>query len=315
MAHGGGRKAILAALFANLGIAVAKFVGFAITRSASMLAEGIHSVADTSNQALLLVGGAQARRPPTPEHPFGYGRARYFWSFVVALVLFSMGGLFAIYEGIEKLRHPHDVESLGVAVTILLIAIVLEVFSCATAVREARPLKGDQSWWQFVRTSKNPELPVVLLEDFGALFGLVFALVGVTLASTTDEPRWDAAGSLTIGVLLVVIALVLAVEMRSLLLGESATAAHQQAIKEALEQGDDVVRVIHMRTEHIAPEHVLVAAKVEFAPHLTVAQLADAIDAAERRVRAVVTIDLTIYLEPDLYEARRDAATAAPTPR
>jgi cation diffusion facilitator family transporter len=307
MAHDGSRTAILAALFANLGIAIAKFVGFAITGSASLLAEGIHSIADTSNQVLLLLGGAQARQAATPEHPFGYGRARYFWSFVVALVLFSMGGLFAIYEGVEKLRHPHELESIGVAIGILVVAMLLESWSFRTAIRESKPLKGARSWWRFIRTSKNPELPVVLLEDLGALIGLALALVGVVLAKATDEPRWDAAGSLGIGILLVVIALTLAVEMRSLLLGESASSEHQQAICDAIERGDDVVRVIHMRTEHLGPEHVLVAAKVEFSRDLGVEEIATAIDAAEQRVRSALPITAMIYLEPAIYDPTQAA--------
>jgi cation diffusion facilitator family transporter len=308
--HDAGKGAIAAAFFANLGIAIAKFVGFGVTRAASMLAEAVHSVADAGNQGLLMLGRERSRRKAGPEHPFGYGRLRYFWSFVVALVLFSVGGLFAIYEGIEKVRHPHEVESLGWAVGILTFAIVLELFSFRTAIRESRPLKGRKSWWQFIRRSKNPELPVVLLEDLGALVGLLFALTGVVLAFVTDEPVFDAIGSLAIGTLLVLIAAVLAIEMSSLLVGESADDEKLQAIERALVEGDDVVRVIHMRTEHRGPDELLVAAKVEFAPSLTVAQLADAIDAAEVRVRAAVPERCVMYLEPDLYEAQRAAGSA-----
>lgn len=305
----GSKKAIAAAFFANLGIAIAKFVGFGVTRSPSMLAEGIHSVADTSNQGLLFLGGVQARRRPTARHPFGYARARYFWAFVVALVLFSMGGLFAIYEGIEKLRHPHELTSPAWAIGILLLGLGLEGFSLRTAMVESARAKGDASWWEYVRHTKSAELPVVLLEDLGAMIGLALALAGVSLAAATDEPRYDAAGSLAIGVLLVLIAVVLAVEMRSLLLGEAASPPDEDAIGEALAHGDDVRRVIHLRTQHLGPDHVLVGAKVEFASRLSVAALADAIDAAEARVRAVVPTARTIYLEPDLWEEQHPGET------
>jgi cation diffusion facilitator family transporter len=296
----GSRKAIIAALIANSGIAVAKFVGFLITGSASLLAEAVHSVADTSNQGLLLFGGSRSRRKATPQHPFGYGRERYFWAFVVALVLFSMGGLFAIYEGIEKLRHPHEPESFGIAVGILLVAIALETFSLTTAVREANHVRGDQSWWSFIHRSKNPELPVVLLEDVGAEIGLFLALGGVILAHVTDEPRWDAAGSLGIGILLVVIAIVLATEMKSLLLGEAASPTDEQAIRGAVEGTPAVRRLIHMRTQHLGPDELLVAAKLEFDANLSVAQLADAVNDTETRLRAAVPAARVIYLEPDL---------------
>lgn len=280
----GSRKAILAAFLANLGIATAKFVGFAFTRSASLLAEAIHSVADTGNQALLFLGGRRGRRRPSPAHPFGYGRERYFWAFVVALVLFSFGALFALWEGIEKLRHPHELDSPAWAIGILAVAIVMEAFSLRTAVREARPERGDRSWWQFVRHSKSPELPVVLLEDLGALSGLVLALAGVGLASVTDEPRFDAMGSVSIGVLLAVIAVVLAAEMKSLLIGEAATRAHERAIREAMLAGPEVRHVIHLRTLHLGPEELLVAAKLDFTG-TTTAAVAQEIDAVERRIR------------------------------
>lgn len=308
MSSEGTRRAIVAAFLANLGIAISKFVAFVITGSASMLAESIHSVADTGNQGLLFLGGKRARKAPTIEHPFGFGTERYFWAFVVALVLFLLGGVFAIFEGVEKLREPHDVESLGWAIAILAFAMVLEGFSFRTAVRESRPHKGDESWWQFIRHAKIPELPVVLLEDFGALIGLSFAMAGVVLAHTFDEPRFDALGSLGIGVLLVCIAATLAWEMSSLLVGESASPEEVRAIRGALESGPDVKRVIHLRTEHLGPEELLVAAKVEFRRGLTVAQLANAIDDAEVRTRDAVGERCVIYLEPDLFdESRVDA--------
>jgi cation diffusion facilitator family transporter len=306
--HDGSRAAIAAAFAANLGIAIAKFIGFAFTGAASMLAEAIHSVADTGNQGLLMLGRHRARHAPDVHHPFGYGRVRYFWAFIVALVLFLLGGLFAIFEGVEKLRDPHEVESLGWAVVILAIAMVLEGFSFRTAVRESRPHKGGDSWWQFIRHSKTPELPIVLLEDFGALIGLVLAMSGVELAHTLDEPRFDAVGSLGIGVLLVCIAATLAWEMSSLLLGEAASPEEVRAIRGALETGPDVQRVIHLRTEHLGPDELLVAAKVEFRRGLTVPQLADAINDAEARARAAVGERCVIYLEPDLFDESRVGA-------
>lgn len=301
--HEGSTRAILAALLANLGIAVAKIVAFAFTGAASMLAEGIHSLADSGNQGLLFLGGRRAKRPASEQHPFGYGRVRYFWAFVVALVLFSLGGLFAIYEGVEKLLHPHELESPVWAVGVLLAAIVLESLSLRTAVREARPLRGKESWWAFIRHSKVPELPVVLLEDTGALIGLLFALLGVGLAVLTGEPRFDAAGSLAIGLLLVVIAFVLAVEMKSLLIGEAAAPEVIAGIEAAIREEEAVVRLIHMRTEHLGPDELLVAAKVEFQKILDVRGLAAAIDKVEARIRAKVPTATRIYIEPDLYVA------------
>jgi cation diffusion facilitator family transporter len=297
----GSRKAILAAFAANLGIAVAKFVGFAITQSAGLLAEGFHSLADTGNQGLLMLGGKRAERKPDAEHPFGYGRERYFWAFVVALVLFSMGGLFALYEGFSKLRNPHEVENLPVAIAILLLAIALESFSLRTAVREARHNKvAGTSWWRYIRSSKAPELPVVLLEDVGAEIGLTMALTGVLLAHYTDEPRWDALGSIGIGALLVVIAMVLAVEMKGLLVGESASPGDVAAIERAIVDSPSVRSVIHLRTEHLAPDDLLVAAKVEFDPTLSMAELAAAIDAVEVELRRAVPIARLAFIEPDV---------------
>jgi cation diffusion facilitator family transporter len=299
----GSRRAVLYAFFANLGIAIAKFVGFLITASAGLLAESIHSLADTGNQALLLLGGKRAEKAADREHPFGYGRERYFWSFVVALVLFSMGGLFALYEGIEKVRHPHEVSYLPVAIGILLIAIALETVSLRTAIKEAGHSKGTGtvSWWTWLRNSKQPELPVVLLEDIGAEIGLFLALGGVLLAHFTDEPRWDAVGSISIGVLLIVIAVFLAIEMKGLLIGESASDADLDKIVATLEGSEGVRRLIHIKTQHLGPEEVLVAAKLEFDADLTAEEMAAAINAAETRLRAAVPMARVIYLEPDLY--------------
>jgi len=298
---GGGRKAVVAALLANLGIAVAKLVAFVLTRSASMLAESVHSVADSGNQALLLLGDSRSRRSPDEAHPFGYGAARYFWAFVVAVVLFTVGGAFALYEGVEKLRHPHEVESYGVAIGVLLVAIVLESFSFRTAIRETRPLLRGRSYWRFIKESKTPELPVVLLEDLAALVGLVLALVGVSLTATTHDPVWDALGTCTIGVLLIVVAVVLAIEMQSLLIGEAASPEDVAAIEAALAGVPDFERVIHLRTRYLGPDELLVAAKVATPCGGTTERLAEQIDDAERRIRAAVPAATVIYLEPDLY--------------
>jgi cation diffusion facilitator family transporter len=302
MAASGGTRAIVAALLANAGIALAKFIGYLITGSSSMLAEAVHSVADTSNQGLLLLGGRTARRAATPEHPFGYGRDRYFYSFIVALLLFSLGSVFAIYEGIHKLESHEPLTSPIVAVGILVVAIALESYSFRTAIHESRPLKGDGTWWQFIRQAKVPELPVVLLEDLGALIGLVFALFGVGLSLLTGDPVWDAIGTICIGVLLGVIAIILIIEMKSLLIGEGAAPAVLADICSALESGD-VQRVIHIRTQYLGPEEMLVAAKIALAPGLPLQGVAAAIDAAEARVRERVPDARLIYLEPDLDRA------------
>jgi cation diffusion facilitator family transporter len=300
----GSRRAIFAAFLANLGIAIAKFAAFLATGASSMLAETAHSVADTSNQLLLFLGGARAQREATREHPFGYGRERYFWAFVVALVLFSLGSLFAIYQGIEKLRHPHAIVSPGWAIGVLVVAIALEGLSLRTAVRESNALRGDQDWWTFVRRAKTPELPVVLLEDLGALLGLVIALLGVGLAYALGDPRFDAVGSIAIGILLGAIALVLASEMKSLLIGEAASRRQVALIRSTLETAPQVSRVIHMRTLHLGPEELLVAAKLELDPDLDFAAVARAIDEVEKRVREQVSIARVIYLEPGVHRER-----------
>ncbi|MCP4793734.1 MAG: cation transporter [Actinomycetia bacterium] len=302
MAATGGTRAVMAALLANLGIATAKFVGFLITRSSAMLAESVHSVADSTNQALLLFGGRRSRRPATTEHPFGFARERYFWSFVVALVLFTVGSAFALYEGVDKFRHPHEMTGLGWAIGILVFGIVLEGWSFRTAVVESNRFRGDSTWGHFVRHTKHPELPVVLLEDLGALVGLVIALVAVTLAEVTGEPRWDGAGTFLIGLLLGVIALVLAREMKSLLIGEAADPEDRRAIVGAIESVPSVRRIIHLRTQHLGPDEILVAVKVLFDATLDNAGVAAAIDDIEERVRAVVPTARPMYVEAALEE-------------
>jgi cation diffusion facilitator family transporter len=303
MSTAGSTRAIVAALLANAGIAVAKFVGFIITGSSSMLAESVHSVADTSNQGLLLFGQRQARKQADDLHPFGYGRSRYFYSFVVALVLFTLGSVFALYEGYHKISHPEGLTSPVVAIAILLVAICLESYSFRTAAVESRPLKGSASWWRFIRTSRNPELPVVLLEDTGALIGLALALAGVGLTVLTGDPVWDGIGTVAIGVLLGIIAVILMIEMHSLLIGEGATSQEDKAIRAALEQTSNVDRLIHIRTQYLGPDELLVGAKIALGADTDLATVAATIDAAESAVRAAVPAARVIYLEPDLDRA------------
>jgi cation diffusion facilitator family transporter len=302
----GGTRAIIAAMFANLGIALTKFVAFLITTSSSMLAEAVHSLADTGNQALLLVGGRQSRRRATPEHPFGYGRDRYIYAFIVSVVLFSVGGLFALYEGYHKIVDPHPIERWYVAVGVLLVAIALEAFSFRTAIVESNKVRSKQSWPEFVRRAKAPELPVVLLEDLGALIGLNLALIGVVLAVWTGNGVWDGIGTVGIGLLLVVIAAVLAVEMKSLLLGEAASPVAQERIKAALISQTGVDSIIHIRTLHLGPDELLVAAKIAVNGSATGAEVAATIDAAEAAIRAVEPTARNIYIEPDIRRAPAD---------
>jgi cation diffusion facilitator family transporter len=305
----GGTRAIVAALLANVGIAVTKFIAFILTQSSSMLAESIHSVADSGNQVLLLLGGRRAQRGATARHPFGYGRERYIYAFIVSIVLFSVGGLFALYEAYHKFEHPTPITSWQwVPVTVLLVAIVLESFSFRKAIVESNQIRGSASWVKFVRRAKAPELPVILLEDLGALLGLVFALFGVGMTLVTDDGTWDALGTAMIGILLVSIAVILAIETKSLLLGESATPEHEAAIERAITSGDEVERVIHMRTLHLGPDELLVAAKIAVHTSESAVDVARGIDAAEARIRSAVPIARVIYLEPDIY---RDGATGS----
>ena len=302
MSAGGGTKAIVAALLANLGIAVTKFIAFLLTKSSSMLAESIHSLADSGNQALLLVGGKRAQRAATARHPFGYGRERYVYAFIVSIVLFTVGGAFALYEGIHKIQDPHAIDSWHwVPVVVLVAAIGMESFSFRTAIVESNHVRGDASWVEFVRHAKAPELPVVLLEDLGALVGLVLALFGVSLTLITDDGVWDGIGTVSIGVLLVVIAIILAVETKSLLLGEGASDEAVARIEAALVAEPTVERIIHMKTLHLGPEELLVAAKIAVRDSATGADIARTIDSAERRIREAEPTARVIYLEPDIY--------------
>jgi cation diffusion facilitator family transporter len=311
MSSEGSTKAVVAALLANSGIAITKFLAFLLTGASSLLAEAIHSVADSGNQALLLFGGRRSRRAPTEEHPFGYGRERYIYAFLVSIVLFSVGGLFALYEAYHKAHelhvthgHPHDslLDSswAWVPIVVLLAAIVMEGLSFRTAIREAGHLKGDATYLEFVRRAKGPELPVILLEDLAALCGLVFALLGVGLSLLTENLWWDVTGTALIGLLLVVVAVVLGVETKSLLLGESASVAAIGRIAEAVTGTPGIDRVVHLRTMHLGPDELLVAAKIAVPPAATARAIADAIDAAEAAIRAAEPIARVIYLEPSI---------------
>jgi cation diffusion facilitator family transporter len=307
--HGDSPRAVIAALAANLGIAATKFAAFVVTGSASLLAESVHSVADSGNQVLLLIGRTRARREETEQHQFGFGAERYVYAFIVAVVLFVVGAIFSLYEGISRIRHPEKVLSPVVAFAVLGVAIALEGFSFRTAISQSNESRGRLSWRAFIRRAKAPELPVVLLEDFAALIGLGFALSAVTLSTITGNGRWDGAGSIAIGVLLGCVAVVLAVEMKSLLIGESASPDMQRAIVAAIENGPQIDRVIHLRTLHVGPDSLLVAAKVAVGRGEPAERIVTGIDEAEQRIRAAVPIAGLIYLEPDLYEASRQDAT------
>ncbi len=306
MSASGGTKAIIAAFLANLGIAITKFVAWFFSGSSSMLAEGVHSVADAGNQLLLLLGGRKAKKAADAEHPFGYGRERYVYAFVVAIILFSVGGVFSIYEGIEKLTHPHPLENAWLPILVLVIAIGLEGFSLRTAVKESNHVRGKQSWVQFVRRAKQPELPVVLLEDVAALLGLVLALTGVGLTILTGDNLWDGVGTIAIGVLLVTVAVILGIETKSLLVGEGAEPDVVRKILAAFNGHPQVEAVIHMKTLYLGPDELLVAAKIAVPKATRAVEVAAAIDAIEKDVRAAVPVARVIYLEPDIYVPRDD---------
>ena len=300
MSTEGSTRAIIAALIANIGIAITKFIAAAISGSASMFAEAIHSVADSGNQVLLIVGGRRARRAATAAHPFGYGRSRYIYAFIVSIVLFSVGGLFSINEGIAKLSHPHELEAAWLPLSVLAVSIVLESFSLRTALREAKHVRGSQSLVQFIRHAKSPELPVVMLEDMAALVGLIFAFGGVGLTVLTHDAVWDAIGTLAIGALLVAVAVILGIETSSLLLGEGASAGDVAAIRSAIEGVAGVESIIHMKTLYLGPDELLVGAKIAISSTDGAQSIVAAIDAAERAVRESVPLARVIYLEPDI---------------
>jgi cation diffusion facilitator family transporter len=310
MSTAGGNRAIIAALLANLAIAVTKFIAWAFSGSSSMLAEGVHSLADTGNQGLLLLGGRKAKKKATADHPFGFGRERYVYAFVVSIILFSIGGVFSVYEGVEKIQHPHELENAWLPIVVLLVAIVLEGFSFRTAIKESNHVRGKQGWVEFIRRAKAPELPVVLLEDFAALIGLVLALLGVGLTIVTDNSIFDALGTLAIGILLVLVAIVLGIETKSLLVGEGASVADTEAIRDAINAQPQVEALIHMKTLYLGPDELLVGAKVAFGRTRKLADVANDINELEASIRAAVPIARVIYIEPDVYVPPNEANPA-----
>jgi cation diffusion facilitator family transporter len=312
MSTEGGTKAIIAALSANLGIAATKFIAFLLSGASSMLAESVHSLADSTNQVLLLIGQRRGRKKADADHPFGYGRTRYVYAFIVSIILFSVGGVFALYEGYEKVTNPHPLDAFWwwLPFVVLVVSIGLESFSLSTAVREARRHKQGESWVAYVRHAKTPELPVVLLEDVAALIGLVFALIGVGLTQLTGNGVWDGIATLAIGVLLVAVAIVLGIEMSSLLIGEGATAKDDAAIRAAVEGHPGVERIIHLKTLYLGPDELMVGAKLALSPRATLRDIAEVIDGAEEAVREAVPAARVIYFEPDVDRA----AAAEPKP-
>jgi cation diffusion facilitator family transporter len=300
MSTEGSMRAIIAALLANTGIAITKFIAAALSGSAAMFAEGIHSLADTGNQILLLIGGKRARRSATATHPYGYGRSRYIYAFMVAIVLFSLGGIFSMLEGIEKLQHPHELQQLWIPLTVLSVAIVLETLSLRTALVEAKKVRGKTSLFKYIRHAKSPELPVILLEDMAALTGLVFAFAGVGLTAITHNPIWDAIGTVAIGALLIVVAIILGIETSSLLVGEGANADDTKKIRNALETTKGIDSVIHMKTLYLGPEELMVGAKIAVPAGVSSVNIAATINAAEAQIREQVPAARVIYLEPDI---------------
>lgn len=301
MSTEGSNRAIIAALLANVGIAITKFIAWAFSGSSSMLAEGVHSLADSGNQLLLLVGGRKAKRAADREHPFGHGRERYIYAFIVAIVLFSIGGLFSVWEGVNKLQNPHPLEVWWLPLAVLAIAIVLEGFSLRTAIRESRPLKGSGSWLTFIRRSKAPELPVVLLEDFAALTGLAIAFVGVGLTILTGNGVFDAISTILIGLLLIAVAVIIGFETKSLLVGEGASEEDVEKIERAIMATPEIERVIHMRTLYLGPDEFMIGAKVSLAASTTMSEVSVIINLTERRIREAVPAAKTIYIEPDVW--------------
>ncbi len=299
-------KSVVAALAANIGVALAKFIAFLFTGSASMLAESVHSVADTTNEALLLIGRGRSRRSRTTEHPFGFGRERYFYAFVVAVMLFTVGAAYSLYDGIHKIISPGTLDSPIIAYAVVGLSAILESFSLRTAIRESNEHREGRGWRTFLHLTKTPDLLVVLMEDSAALIGLLFAFLGVLLSQLTGHDEWDGVGSVGIGVLLACAAFIVGFETKSLLIGESATPEMSAQIVTALEGGPEEFRLIHLRTSHIGPDNLLVTAKIGVRGSQSAAELAAGINSAEQRIRDAVPIAETIYLEPDIYHAHLD---------
>jgi cation diffusion facilitator family transporter len=299
--HSGTARAILYAFLANGGIAVAKSVVAWITGSGSMLAEAIHSYADTGNQVLLFIGLKQSRRAPDAEHPLGYGKLSYFWSFMVALMLFTLGGLFSIYEGVHKLQHPEPLSRIWLAILVLVIAIVLESFSLAGCIREINVIRAKRPFRAWLRDTRNSELVVVLGEDIGALLGLVLALLFVSLAALTGDAAYDAIGSMCIGVVLLVISAFLTLRIRSLLVGRSADPIIQDVIDRIIAEDDDIEHVFNAITLQLGPD-TLLAAKIKLASGIDIDTAVAHINELERRLKEQVPGLKWCFIEPDVID-------------
>lgn len=288
-------------MLANLGIAATKLIAALLSGSGAMLAEAVHSFADTANQVLLLIGGRRSTKAADDEHPFGYGRARFLYGFLVAIILFTVGGAYSIYEGVHKLQHPEPLDVPWLPIVVIVISMVLEGFSFRTARRESLPFKGSGSWISFIRRAKAPELPIVLLEDSAALTGLFFALLGVGLTILTGNPVFDSIGTLFIGALLIVVAVILGIETKSLLIGEGASPENRATIRDVINANPTVESLIHMKTLYLGPDELMVAAKVAFPKATRLVEIATAIDALEADIRAKIPAARVIYIEPDLF--------------
>lgn len=307
----GSKKVVLVALGANFGIAVAKFVAFFLTASVSLLAEAIHSLADTGNQGLLLLGMNRAAKPPDDRHPFGYKMESYFWSFIVAVMLFSLGGLFAVYEGYHKLHELHAaieagestaMENAEIAIGVLVVSILLEGWSWISATRLVNELRGEQGLISFIEGSKSTEIIVVWMEDTGALIGLCLALGGVVLVLVTGNPFWDAYATFGIGGLLIVIAFFVARETKSLLIGESATPEEQAQVRGLVEAFEGVARLVNMRTMQLGEDEFLVTLKIQWDSGLTVDEVAKLTNDLEAQIRDANPKARYLFLEPDVYD-------------
>ena len=300
MAGGGdSKRAILFALGANFALAVAKGVAAFVTGSSAMLAETVHSLADCANQGLLLLGLKQARRPPSPEYPLGYGKAIYFWSFLVAVMLFTVGGMFSLYEGIHKLQSPEPLEQWWWAAGVLVFGIVAESISMRACLQEVNKSRGDRGLWQWFRESRQAELVVIFGEDAAALFGLVFALIAILIAVVTGNPVWDAVGTIAIGVLLIVVAVFVAIEVKALLIGQSIDPARQKEMLAFLEGRPEVVRIINLLTLQLGTD-ALVSVHAQMRESDDAQVLAAQIDNVERDLKQAFPEVRFSFFEPDI---------------
>ena len=299
MSHDSSAKAILYAFIANLGIALSKLGAAIYTNSGSMLAESIHSFADCGNQVLLYLGLKQAQRPPTPQHPLGFGKISYFWSFIVALMLFSVGGLFSIQEGWHKLHAPEPIKQAWVALLVLGVSIVLETFSTLGCLREINKVRRGRTLRQWVETTRNAELVVVLGEDLAALVGLVLAFVFVSMAAATGNPLYDAFGSIVIGVVLIIVSMFIAVRIKGLIVGKSAEEDVQKAINEHVEATEGIEDVLNAITMQLGPQ-VMLAIKVRMTPGISVEKAVELINGLERSIKAKFPEVAWCFVEPDV---------------